>query len=368
MNIVIRTDASVMIGTGHVMRCLTLAGLLRQQGNQVTFVCRELDGHLCDYIDKCGYTVHRLPYASHLNLPADSSLYARWLAVPLDQEIDEMESICKDACDIDWLIVDHYALDFNWEIRLRKYVNQIMAIDDLANRRHDCDVLLDQNLYEDVDTRYAQLVKPGTGLLLGPEFALLREEFQTESKTKFDREEGISRLLVFYGGTDPTNETAKGLTAITQLGKRISDCDVVVGESNPRQAEIKNLCDQSKNLRFHKSVDNMARLMSRADLALGAPGSSTWERCCMGLPSLTTAIADNQIRIGQSTNLFRFGKYLGHSCEVTADILTNKLADLIDRPEEVIEMSRRGMELVDGLGSQRVCKAMTVRTLAGAKQ
>lgn len=219
MKVAFRADASVGIGSGHVMRCLTLAGELKEAGAQIIFICRECEGNLCDLIEKQGIPVARI-----------SGELQSW-------EADAFQSLeaLKKYGKADWLVVDHYSLDHRWEAGIRNAAEKIMVIDDLADRIHDNDLLLDQNLYEDLENRYNGLAPPHCIKLLGPRYALLRPEFRKARASLRKRDGIIRRILVSFGGSDPSNETAKALEAIGLLGKPEIAVDVVVGSSNPHR-------------------------------------------------------------------------------------------------------------------------------------
>ena len=362
MKILIRTDASQQIGSGHVMRCLTLANELRQKAH-VSFICQELPGNMCDYIKQQGYPVH-----SNAILATENKL-------------------------IDWLIVDHYSLDAQWETTMRPYVRNIMVIDDMANRKHDCDLLLDQNLYMDMESRYHDLVPQHCKQLLGPKYALLRPEFLSSRKNLRKRNGSIKRILIFMGGSDPTNETAKALeaiklyctkskivistnernlggTQISPVGRNDSNTsimnvrsilnspeiavDVVVGASNPHKEQIKQLCLSLPNINYYCQVSNMAELMVKADLAIGAGGSTNWERCCLGLPSLVITIAENQEELTQTLHEQAYLISLGTKEKVSAETILHKLCDILNEPELVLSFINKGKQLVDGNGAKRV--------------
>ena len=299
---VIRADASASIGSGHVMRCLTLAHRLKKEENaKVVFVMRVLPGNLIGVVEKQGFEVLKLPPA---NQKYSLNGYGLWLTVPMDvdaqQTIEVLQHYLQEhGCDsVDRLIVDSYALDEQWELLLRPYCNEIMVIDDLANRRHDCDILLDQNFYLNKDARYAGLVPEHCKMLLGPEHALLREEFREAKKHLRRRDGNIKNILVFYGGSDLTNETEKAIKALVQLHDEGYDftADVITGVSNSRREKIKNLCSKYNFLHYYCQISNMAEFMNKADLMLGAGGATTWERLYMELPALVTAVADNQVK------------------------------------------------------------------------
>ena len=225
------------------------------------------------------------------------------------------------------LIVDSYALDEQWELMLRPYCGEIMVIDDLANRKHDCDILLDQNFYFNKDVRYAGLVPEHCKMLLGPEHALLREEFYEAKKHLRKRDGNIKNILVFYGGSDLTNETEKAIKALVQLhdeGYNFT-ADVITGVSNSRREKIKNLCSKYHFFHYDCQVSNMAEFMNKADLMLGAGGSTTWERLYMELPTLVTAVAENQIQGCRDCSQAGLIDYLGESEKVTVDVIVNAL-------------------------------------------
>ena len=366
MKMIIRTDASVAIGTGHVMRCLTLAEQLHRQGHEVMFICRELQGNLCDFISERGYRVHRLPYTRNDSDGIGEGLYAKWLAVTMNLEMQQVERILSTENErADWLIVDHYALDHTWHRAMRPYVGSIMVLDELANRRLDCNVLLDQNLYVENGARYDRLVPSECRVLTGPKHALLRSEFAIARRGITVREGQVKRLLVFFGGSDPSNETMKAIAAFSCLKNKNVECDVVVGACNPHVDEVRLACDSDDRLSFHCNVSNMAELMVGADLAIGAPGTTTWERCCLGLPSLLVAIAENQEPIGHGAHRVGIAKYLGVCERLSPGDLTREMDSLIEQPEMVARMSVRGMELVDGLGVGRVGDCLSLSVVKG---
>jgi UDP-2,4-diacetamido-2,4,6-trideoxy-beta-L-altropyranose hydrolase len=340
----IRTDASVQIGTGHVMRCLTLAGDLAKEGTEVFFVTRDWPGNLSGLIRERGFQVFVLPGPDSAGLHDE----LEWLRDHWEEDAAETQRlICnnKTAGVRSRLVVDHYSLDAQWERALRSSVNEIMVIDDLANRPHDCDVLLDQNYYRDMDRRYRGLVPGDCRLLLGPKYALLRPEFHEAKRQLRQRDGTIRRILVFFGGSDPTGETVKALEAFKLLGLTDVIADVVVGASNPHRAAIERLCAGMPATRFHCQVANMAELIAGADLAIGAGGSVTWERCYLGLSALVITVAANQVETIRDLAETGAVWYLGRHEEVSVEKLAQAVEKLRKEPKRVKEMSERGMEL-----------------------
>lgn len=339
MQVVICADASSQIGTGHIMRCLTLAEALRTQQAEIHFFCRDLVGNLSSYIREKGYLVHLLA----------------------DLAPETAQLLLAQLPPTDWLIVDHYELDHRWETSLRPLVKKIFVIDDLANRIHDCDVLLDQNFYPNPTQRYQTLVPKHCQLLLGGQFALLRPEFAAQRQKMRLRDGKIQKIFVFFSGSDPTRETAKTLDALWLLNRSEIHVDVVVGNSCPDKAQIEASCQQLQNVHYHCQINQMAELMAAADLAIGAGGSATWERCCLGLPTLTIVVADNQLETTQE--LARQGKiiFLGKSAQVTVETLKSAVLTVLSTPEWLIFLSREIQHLVDGLGVARVMQSLLNR-------
>ena len=340
LKILIRVDASIDIGTGHVMRCVALAHALHLQGHKIIFVCRDLPGNLCVLLEQWGYQVRRLH--------SFDILPDHWR-----RDIDDTISVVA-GLHFDWLIVDHYQLDARWESVARTVAQKIMVIDDLANRKHDCDVVLDQNLYGDMRTRYDGLVRSGCVQLLGPHFALLRDEFLKARQHLRLKDAQVHRILIFFGGSDPTNETSKALQAIRLVGRVDIAVDVVVGTSNPHRVDIQKLCGELPSISYHCQTQNMADLMHAADIALGAGGSASWERCCVGLPAILIAVADNQMMPAAECAKAGAAYYLGVSAEVSVEQIKHAIERFLQAPQTLRSMTTCALKLVDGLGVQRV--------------
>lgn len=354
-SVVIRCDASLGIGTGHVMRCLTLAGRLARRGATVTFLCRELPGQLGELIQRHGYRAIMLPPPEETSSPGTPE---SWLGVSTGRDAGETAAHLRELRP-DWLIVDHYGLDAAWETVLRPLVGRIMVIDDLADRRHDCDLLLDQNYYRDGDGRYAGLVPEGCWLFLGPRFALLREEFYAARRTLAERDGTVRRLFVFFGGADATGETAKAVAALARFTAGELVADVVVGAANRQRAEIEAACSRLPGVSYHCQTPDIARLMAAADFAFGAGGTATWERCFLGLPTAAVILADNQLAVVEAAAEHGALHNLGWHNEVTGDRLAAELAWAIGNPAAVREMGRRALALMgDAAPDDRLVAAL----------
>jgi UDP-2,4-diacetamido-2,4,6-trideoxy-beta-L-altropyranose hydrolase len=372
VNVVIRADAAVHIGSGHVMRCLTLADELRSCGAKVTFICRDWEGHLQKHIESKGYRCFLLKRPSE-DYSEPSNEYAAWLGVSKEQDAAETlalihEHIATNRIEhiatnrIDWCITDHYGIDAEWHGIVRQKVHQIMVIDDIANRHYDCDVLLDQNLYDNPEKRYQSRVPANCRLLLGPKYALLRPEFREARErlgARLVRNGEIKRIMVFFGGSDPTNETAKAVKALQILNRKDIKSDIIVGIANPHREEIEQLCAQTPNLHFHCQVSNMADFMTQADLALGAGGSTTWERCCLGLPTLAVIIAENQAEMTETAARHGLQWNLGWNAQVSPGSIAEAIENCARLPGKVELYSRNGYETVDGLGAKRIAGVLS---------
>ena len=300
-SVIFRVDASIDIGTGHVMRCLTLADMLHATSVKCKFICRAHKGNLIDLIVGKGYEVISLSNEGSTQASADFPKHAYWLGV--DWKTDALQTRkVLEIQEVDWLIVDHYALNSDWEGTLRPFCERLMVIDDLADRPHDCDLILDQNLGR-VAKDYGPLVGSEAQILIGPSFALLRPDFAEFRPRSLARREhaGLKNLLITMGGVDKDNVAGKILEELRycQLPEDLK-ITVVMGSKAPwvnevrEQAKLINCPTQVK-----VDVKDMAKLMMESDLAIGAAGSTSWERCCLGLPSIQLILADNQRQVGK---------------------------------------------------------------------
>ena len=341
------------------MRCLTLADSLRERGGEVAFICREHAGNLCDHIVKSGFAVYRLPVLPPQEKDAEQNAplaHAAWLGGDQASDMQAVRRVFAETGPADWLIVDHYALDFRWESALRAYAGKIMAIDDLADRVHDCDILLDQNLYADLEKRYQQLLPANCEPLLGPKYALLRREFAAARQRLPIRDGSIKTVIVFMGGADADNATAMVLDALQLLNRSDISVEVVLGASNPHVAAIRQRCDGLPHTRCHVQVANLAEFMLAADFAVGAGGVSTWERCALGLPAMIIPVAVNQVAIAREAANCGAAFFAGELTGLNKYRLAELLCDALANAAALQAMAQKASRLVDAYGAGRVAQ------------
>ena len=336
MKVVFRVDASLEMGTGHVMRCLTLANELKQQNHEIVFICRELTGNLILLIK---YPVLVLP--KNDNFQSDG-LYLNWLGATQEQDAEQTIKVIPK--NIDLLIVDSYALDEIWHKQLKPYTKKIMVIDDLADRQFDCNVLLNQNLGTQIED-YKDKVLNNCELLLGCDYALLRPEFpnlREKALIKRKNTKVIKNILISMGGSDITNKTYDILQEVSD------DLNIVVilGGISPHNKIIKNYAKSKKNVKVVVDADNISSLMFDADLAIGAGGSTSWERCCLGLPTLLYVLAENQRKI--AGNLEQLG-----AVKIVDNLKVN-LQNILNNFSFWQIMSEKAQTVCDGIGVKRI--------------
>ncbi len=329
MRVAIRVDGSVTMGTGHIMRCLALASALAPYA-QVSFLCQKLSGAPIATITQHGFTCIVLPVS--------------------ETETDDANSCLSHIQNVDLLIVDHYYLAKRYCSMMRKVASHIMVIDDIADRPHDCDVLLDQNLVRGYQTRYENRIPAHTTTLLGPEFALLRDEFDTIS---CNPEQG--RVLVNYGGSDEHNLTALTVSVLSQLKVSPLHADIVVGRAYPYLPALEKQVAGLSNMTLHVQCDYMASLMSRAWVMLGSGGTTHWERCRCALPGIIITAADNQHDTTRCLDELGACQWLGDANAVSQQQLSGALEQVLLQPEVRQRMSQKAASVVPaGAGPARV--------------
>lgn len=292
MSVVIRVDASVYVGSGHIMRCLVLAEELKEKNYSVIFVCRSQLGDMISFIQERGFEVVPLDYITPEIEPENSADYLAWLQCSIEKDTNDFLSKIKKA---DIVITDHYAIGIEWQLIVRQKLNcRIVAIDDLE-RQHDADLVLDQTLGRDKSS-YPQIAYTLTGscyALLNPNFSLLREQaYERLAPQK------VVKVLVSMGGIDSPNATLAVLQQLSTLDN--IDVTVLLNSRAPNYTSVSTFCQASLNIKQIDFVSDMAKIMIEHDVAIGAPGTTSWERACLGLPSIIIPLADNQLAVSKA--------------------------------------------------------------------
>lgn len=357
MKIVFRADSSIDIGSGHIMRCLTLATYLAEKGHQCHFICRNHQGNIIDVIVQKGFSVHILSEVQELIAENKKLFHSHWLGVSQQKDAEESISLLQsNNIEPDWLVVDHYALDEEWQILLnQKYpATKILVIDDLGDRNHRCDLLLDQNLDASSEKYFSRVIPTRTQVLTGVEYALLRPEFAKWREKSLERRANpkFNEILLNLGGIDKDNITGQILNELNKAdlpeGLHIT---VVMGKTAPHIELVQKIAKQSRlKIDVVVNASNMAELMTNADLAIGAAGSTSWERCCLGLPTLLLVLAENQKKVAEILDNNNMAKI----------VYVTNIAKVLEKMTacNLREMSEKARLLIDGLGILRVVNKM----------
>ncbi len=363
-----RLDCSVQIGSGHLMRCLTLADAWRREGGQSTFMVRDLSPMLQGLLIQRGHRPLLLTHSGSTTTGqvagGEDLAHSHWLNSSQAADAQtclQALSHAQELLPFDGLIVDHYALDQRWEVAMRGVARWVMVIDDLADRQHSCDMLLDQNLGRQPE-HYARHVPASTRCLLGPTYALLRPEFAEAREPSLRRRSSgtLGRGLISLGGVDAFNLSGACLA-------QLEACDlpadtritVVLGIQAPHLAAVQAQVDRASwPVEVVVDARDMAQRLSHCDWAIGAAGASAWERCCLGVPSLVMVLADNQLAGARAL------EDTGAAVVVPGPVgalpslpaFSEGLHTLFSHARTV---SGRAAAVCDGLGTQRVLAAMS---------
>ena len=348
MRVLIRSDASPTIGSGHIARLLPLARTLRKQGSHVAFACRLLPGHRLDVLAGEGFETFALPD----RYPDEDPQQAIESMLPWQADIDALAQVLEDQPAFDWIIVDHYGLDHHWQTAARRWATRIAAVDDLATRTYSVDLLLNQNL-SGTPEAYASLLPRGCQTLLGPRFAMLRDEFNCAA---IEIKPRAKRVLVNFGGFDAAMQTHHAMLAMADFHEL--DVDFVAGADNPAWEQMQALAADRPNWRLHSFVSDFYRLMTEADLFVGAGGGTSWERAALGLPTICIAVSNNQQANGEVMAAAGAHVYLGPREQVCVEQLRQAVGFVADNQGLRQSLAERSRQWVDGRGAQRVAAAL----------
>ena len=355
--IAFRVDSSAQIGIGHLIRCLTLANYLLKRKIKSIFICRNHSKNLISLLLSNNHHVEILPQKKIIYQISQKEPYSDWLGNSWEEDAKETIEIVTKY-ELSWLVVDHYAIDFRWEGAILPYIKNILVIDDLANRKHLCSILLDQNYKDNMHDKYYDLVFPATKLLLGPQYALIKEEFNLNRSASLKRKKSPSfkKLLIFMSGSDPNNETLKALIGAIESKNQFESIDLVIGEMYKFKDDILKYQKKFPHLDIYVQTDQMFKLMAEADIAIMGGGSVTWEKCTLGLPSLVTILAENQELIANSMHNLGAQITLGWYNNLTSKSYTEALNQLTK--QDMLSMTKIASNVTDGLGLEKIYKSL----------
>ncbi len=333
------------------MRCLTLASALARQSANVAFVCRELPDKLHRLVEQSGFAVH-------LMRPFDAP-------EPADHELTDARRsqavLAREKITVDWLVVDHYGLGAAWETRMRPLTKQLLVIDDLANRQHRCDMLVDDNLVRQFQKRYDTLVSKSCIKLLGPNFLLVRSDFENNATAAQTRGKDIKDILITMGGSDSLNMTSWILGSLLScdLPKPL-EITVVAGPSFAHFEEVERMAQSSREhcVSVVQNVTDMAKLMRRTDLAISAGGQTCYELILSAVPTLVLAANTSQHEIMQELHRLGAIAYLGLFSPVLDQSFCLAFTELLHDSAKRRRMIETGSQLIDSRGPERVSEQM----------
>ena len=344
-NLLIRADADARMGTGHVMRCLALAQAWQDNAGPVEFLMASSTPAIADRLRAEGMQVRTATAEAGSAADAAATIIrARELGAA-------------------WVAVDGYQFHAAYQSALQQAGVKLLWVDDYGHAERYCaDLVLNQNLYAE-DSFYAQR-ETGVRLLLGARYALLRREFLRWRGWQRSTPERAGKVLITMGGADAAGVSTRFVEAVRQLGWPDLEVTVVAGPANPRAHALEDLCRQAGKA-FHAVTagNDMPELMSWADAAAAAAGSTSVELLFMGLPAVVVVQSENQQRVAETLNARGLALNLGWAREVTAAQAAESLGKLLGARELRAQMTERGRKLVDGLGPARVLDAMGVPVL-----
>ena len=368
LKIAVRVDSASFIGIGHVMRCLTLVNAITAEHPAcVYFFCRDFAGNINQQVEAHG---HQLVLMAKSNHDVTGTLaHSHWLGAHINEDVHEFKRLATNVLSntsnststpqhFDYLIVDHYGIDISWHQQARDITDKLIVIDDLADRVHDCDFIIDQT-YNCLENKYDDLVPSHCKRLLGTKYAMLRPEFNPELEfglspsqlCQLRVEQFNSNLLVMFGGTDTDNLSQQTLVALEKQ-PTINRVDIIVGSSAVHKQQLSDYCALHSKFRLHIAPTNIAELMLNADIAIGAAGTTSWERCALALPSIVVIQADNQKDIAKSLADDKIS--MVYDKAELAQALKEGLSNLLAESELRQQMSKKSLMACDGLGSSRL--------------
>lgn len=337
MRVAIRADASSPMGTGHLRRCLALAQALADCGAQVIFVCHPLDGAAATLLKEHPFACAWLPASARPDSAADAATALK-------------------AFDPQWVVVDHYDLDSAWHEAIRNRLHcRIAVIDDLANRPLAPDMLVDPNFHEDHCQKYQAVLKPGVKMLAGPRYALLDPVYARSARYQFS--ERVCSIGIFMGGSDPVDACGTALRACREVAGFAGPIEIVSSRLSPHYELLQQACSALPPTTLSTDLPDLAAFFARHDLQIGAGGGATWERCCVGAPTIACLVASNQL--STLPHLEAQGVLLwAHAGDDLKQSIGEAVTQLLHAPKRRKDMAERSVRMVDGRGAARVAAVL----------
>lgn len=361
-NFVFRVDSSNIIGTGHFWRCFRLAIKLKSFGGTISFIAASMLQQHKELVLKSGFNFIQIgdDYLSNASAKHDPcSPYSSWLPTSEIEDANLCQNVlCSQLPDTHFIIVDHYALGMVWEKHLGQLGPKVVIIDDLANRKHFGDLLIDQNWFGDTTyARYDNLVNSGCKLLLGPSYFM--GEFDCSPKRYVSRNSKF-RILVYAGGTTDHRKLLvfARLAANLYLWNKNLSFDFLFAQREVQSTQLFNLIRKSKGviIKFSPSFSN---LLKEYDFLLSAGGTTLWEREYYNIPAALISIADNQVPILESMSGNGTVIYLGHFNPIDIRKANAKIKNAIKYSRFMRYKSKR-LNLVDGAGITRIINEILI--------
>lgn len=356
--VLFRVDSGSKIGIGHVRRCANLATSMKNSGIECVFVCLDLPNNISNFLRENGFRVYTTDISvKELGWVGSYTDQYHGLGDKTFSHADQLATgKIIDSIKPSLIIVDHYFLAQKWETHFKQKGIAIVVIDDLANRPHNCDILIDQNFFgSEARNRYKNLVPAHSKKLFGPSYALIERKYaNSRNLKKFD--EGDTKVLISLGGSDPDNVTGLILQFLLDSNLPNLSYKVVLGPSNIFRKEIETQLSDAANFKIFYSPESLFDLTHESDIVIGAGGSSTWERMALGTPSLIVGIAENQMEISQFLADKGLIIYLGKSEELNSANFTYEFKKLLSSHSKRHTMAQQNKKLVDGLGTEKVCE------------
>lgn len=347
-----RVDVALHIGTGHLQRCLTLANQLKQKLIRSIFFVRQYDGNLLDIVDRSGFEYYIIGTSVNKFF---SSNHSEWLGLSQQNDCGDFLQAASDF-RIDALVIDHYSIDSVWESAVKEHLSlPILVIDDLANRKHNCEVLLDQNYWPNIDVRYNGLLPNHSQKLLGPKYALLKPTYEEmrQSSTDRNRKVGLNSILVNFGGVGDLLLWQIVIPALLKCLKY--NFHIITGKLPAEHyAMLHDLVKGESHVKMQETTNKMPELMNTSIYCLGACGSTVWERFCLGLNSALIDIAENQKELVEGLYRSNLIDYLGDLESVNTDKIHEFISSLNLEDDRYKQRRKKIMQLVDGKGAERV--------------